>query len=97
MDLAGVSFATHFPAVPAAKACAALDVAHYPERLASLLFVNAPGVFARGWPIFRPLVDRRTAAKFRVLSTDAEVLQKDTLFGTWRNTPWWLYEANPYI
>ena len=48
------------------RAIAALDQANYPERLAKMVFVNAPWTFQGVWAVVRGFLDPHTAAKIEV-------------------------------
>ena len=51
-----------------AKALSAVDQDNYPEHLAKLFIINAPGFFVGVWKLIRVFVDDRTKAKIHVLS-----------------------------
>lgn len=52
------------------KGMASTDADHYPERLGTLVVINAPGVLAFAWKVIQGFLDDVTKAKIKILSSD---------------------------
>jgi hypothetical protein len=52
------------------KGMAVTDSAHYPERLGTLLVINAPSVLAMSWRIIQEFLDPVTKEKIQIFSTN---------------------------
>ncbi len=50
-----------------AKTIGTIDQDHYPEQLAKMFIVNAPGLFTGVWRLIRAFIDDRTKHKIQVL------------------------------
>jgi hypothetical protein len=52
------------------KGMASVDSDHYPERLGSLIVVNAPSMLAMAWKAIQAFLDDVTKAKIKIFSSD---------------------------
>lgn len=57
------------------KGMAVTDSDHYPERLGTLVLINAPPMLSFAWRIIQGFLDSVTKAKIRILSSDPEEWQ----------------------
>lgn len=51
------------------------DADHYPERLGSLIVINAPSMLAWAWMMAQGFLDDVQQAKIRIYGTDSEEWQ----------------------
>ena len=58
-----------------AKAMANTDSDHYPERLGTMLLINAPSVLSFAWRIIQTFLDEVQKAKIRIMGTDPKEWQ----------------------
>ena len=57
------------------KGMASTDSDHYPERLGTMLLINAPSVLSFAWRIIQTFLDDVTRAKIRIMGTDPKEWQ----------------------
>jgi hypothetical protein len=58
------------------KGMASTDSDHYPERLGSLILINAPSVLSVSWKIVQGFLDAVTKKKIKILSSNQKEWQK---------------------
>lgn len=77
-DLNGLGWAHMYkPAISTLQVCSALDESHYPEMLKRMFIINTPRIFTLFFSLVKPMMDKRTLDKIRVLGTDfLPVLEK---------------------
>jgi CRAL/TRIO domain/CRAL/TRIO, N-terminal domain len=57
------------------KGMASTDSDHYPERLGTMLLINAPSVLSFAWRVIQAFLDDVTKAKIRIMGTDPKEWQ----------------------
>jgi hypothetical protein len=77
IDMAGAGFSS-IRHVSLLQANSKLAVANYPELYAPILIVNAPGIVAGAWGLFKPLIPLETRRKISIVSASStlETLEK---------------------
>ena len=76
VDVAGWSLKlTTGDAFALAKAMANTDSDHYPERLGTMLLINAPGVLSFAWRIIQTFLDDVQKAKIKIMGADPKEWQ----------------------
>merc|ERR1711939_33685 len=66
-DAGGLSFSQlHAGGLRLLARVLGLGAAHYPENLGKAFIINAPSVFAMGWRIIKPVLNKNTQAKISI-------------------------------